>query len=148
MQNNLASPQAIRKDHRVSCKWCCVLHLLWVDTILCRWIDGYISTTTITANVLWPFVQDYPGELVPEETFAWHLLLGFIVQGKITEAGAPTIRLGATPSRLISDPPPSSPYFYAGCPSCCNPRNLSCLVIGFNWTTQRHTKQQISLIGV
>jgi len=26
------------------------------------------------------------------------------VQGKITEADTPTIRLGATPSRLISDP--------------------------------------------
>ena len=27
-----------------------------------------IATTT-TTTVLWPFVQDYPGELVPEETF-------------------------------------------------------------------------------
>jgi len=27
-----------------------------------------------------------------------------MVQGKITEADTPTIRLGATPSRLISDP--------------------------------------------
>jgi len=29
----------------------------------------------------------------------------------------PTIQLGATPSRLIRDPPPSSPQFYTGCPS-------------------------------
>jgi len=33
------------------------------------------------------------------------------MQGKIAEADTPTIRLGATPSRLISDPPPSSPIF-------------------------------------
>jgi len=30
-----------------------------------------------------------------------------MVQGKITEADKPTIWLGATPSILISDPPPS-----------------------------------------
>jgi len=34
-----------------------------------------------------------------------------MVQGKTSEADTPTIRLGATPSRLISDPPPSSPIF-------------------------------------
>jgi len=34
-----------------------------------------------------------------------------MVQGKITEADTPTIRLGATPSVLISDPPPSSSIF-------------------------------------
>jgi len=34
-----------------------------------------------------------------------------MVQGKITETDTMTIRLGATPSRLISYPPPSSPIF-------------------------------------
>jgi len=29
-----------------------------------------------------------------------------MVQGEISEADTPTIRLGATPSGLISDPPP------------------------------------------
>jgi len=38
-------------------------------------------------------------------------LLDFIVQGKITEADAPTIRLDATQSRLSVPPPPSSPIF-------------------------------------
>jgi len=33
------------------------------------------------------------------------------MQGKMTEADTPTVRLGATPSGLISDPPPSSPIF-------------------------------------
>jgi len=27
------------------------------------------STTTTTTTILWPFVRDYPGEPVPEETF-------------------------------------------------------------------------------
>jgi len=34
-----------------------------------------------------------------------------MVQGKISEADTPTIRLGATPSGLISNQPPSSPIF-------------------------------------
>ena len=38
-------------------------------------------------------------------------LLDFMVQRKISQADTPTIRLGATPSGLISDPPPSSPIF-------------------------------------
>jgi len=45
------------------------------------------------------------------------LLLDFMVQGKITEAGTPSIWMGATPSGLISDPPLSSHHFYARCPS-------------------------------
>jgi len=44
---------------------------------------------------------------VPEEI----LLLDFMVQGEISEADTPTIRMGDTPSRLICDPPPSSPIF-------------------------------------
>ena len=38
-------------------------------------------------------------------------LLDFMVQWKITEADTLTVRLGTTPSGLISDPPPSSPPF-------------------------------------
>jgi len=54
-------------------------------------------------------------------------LLNFMVQGNITEADTPTIWLCATPSGLISDPPPSSLHCYAGChcPSCLSPPNLS-----------------------
>jgi len=51
-----------------------------------------------------------------------------MVQGRITDT--PTVQLGATPSELVSDPPPSSPYFYAGFPSCHNPPNLSWLGTG------------------
>jgi len=53
------------------------------------------------------FFQDHPSEPVPEEIFFWT----FMVQGKITHGDSPTIRMGATPSGLISDPPPSSPIF-------------------------------------
>jgi len=47
-----------------------------------------------------------------------------------SEADTPTIQLGATPSGLISDPPPSYPHFYTGYPSCHNPPNLSWLGTG------------------
>jgi len=57
-------------------------------------------------TVLRPFFWDYPGKLVPKEIF-WT----FMVQGKITEADTLTIQPGATPSRLISGLPPSSPIF-------------------------------------
>jgi len=53
-----------------------------------------------------------------------------MVQGKITEVDTPTVQLGATPSELISEPPPSSPHFYARCRSCHNPPNLSWLGTG------------------
>jgi len=60
-----------------------------------------------------------------------------MVQGNITEAETPTIRLGATPSGLISDPPPSSPHFYAKCPSCRNPPTLSWLGTGTKYAGLR-----------
>jgi len=43
---------------------------------------------------------------VPEE-----ILWTFMVQGRITEAETPTIQPVASPTRLISDPPPPSPIF-------------------------------------
>ena len=48
-------------------------------------------------------------------------------KGRYQRANTLTSRLGATPSALISDPPLSSPHFYAWCPSCHNPPNLSWL---------------------
>jgi len=73
-------------------------------------------------TVLWPFFWDHMNETVPEN------LVDFVMQGKITEADTPTIRLGATASGLISDPPPSSSP--AGCPSCHNPPTSSWLGTG------------------
>jgi len=53
-----------------------------------------------------------------------------MVYAKITEVDKPTVQMGATPSELISEPPPSSPHFYDGCPSCRNPPYLSWLGTG------------------
>jgi len=50
-----------------------------------------------TTSVLRPFFWDHPGELVPEENF-WTLWC----RERLTEADAPIIRLGATPSGLTS----------------------------------------------
>jgi len=48
-------------------------------------------------TILRPFFWDHPGELVPKEN-VWTLWC----KGRLTEADTPTIRLGATPSRLTS----------------------------------------------
>jgi len=50
-----------------------------------------------TTTILSPFFWDHPGKPVPEENF-WTLRC----KGRLTEADTPTIRLGATPSRLTS----------------------------------------------
>jgi len=89
----------------------------------------HLQPTTEHTHI--PFMalfQDYSGEPVPEDIFFWT----FIVQGKITEADTPTSRLGAIPSGLRSDPPPSSPHFYAGYPffRCATLPTLSWLGTG------------------
>jgi len=55
---------------------------------------------------------------------------GFYGAGKDNGADALTIRLDATPSRLLVPPLPSFPHFYAECRFCCNPPNLSWLGTG------------------
>jgi len=60
----------------------------------------------------------FPG--LPGCASARNLFLDFMVQGKTTEADTPTIRLGATQSGLISDPPPSSPIFTLDAPPAAN----------------------------
>jgi len=54
--------------------------------------------------------------------------------------------MGITPSGLISDPPPSSPHFYAGCPSGHNAPLLSWLGTGTKYTGL-HT-QNCQILGV
>ena len=65
-----------------------------------------LSTTT-TTTVLRPFFRDHPGEPVPEEN-CWTLWC----KGRLTEADAPNIRLGATPSGLTSAHLHRPPIFY------------------------------------
>ena len=62
-----------------------------------------------TTTILWPFCRDHPGEPVPEQNFwtSWY-------KGRLTEADTPTIRLGATPSRLTSAHLHHPPHFFTG----------------------------------
>jgi len=98
-----------------------------------------ITHTHTTANAPWFFVRYrcYINHLLTYRFTAlflglpgWagarrNLFLDFLVQGLITEADTVTIQQGTTPSRLISDLSPSSPHFYARCPSWCKPPTLS-----------------------
>jgi len=90
-----------------------------------------ITHTTISR----PFFRNYPGEQ------------DFMVQGKITEADTPTIRLSATPTGPISDPPPSYPPFLCRMPFLPQPsyfalawnRHQICwLAYPVAWYTQWH----------
>jgi len=57
-------------------------------------------------TVLRPFFRHYCGEQVPEEKTS-----SGVYGAREDNIDTLTIRLGATPSGLISDPPPSSPHF-------------------------------------
>ena len=108
-----------------------IISLFAVFTLSCRLLKvwtttkKYICSHTHTHN---HFVARFPG--LPGWASARRNLLDLRVQGKIMEADTPTIQLGTTPSGLISDPPSSSPHFYARCRSCHNPPNLSWLGTG------------------
>jgi len=83
-----------------------------------RPISCYIHHHTTTVSR--PFFRDHLGELMPEENF-WTLWC----KERLTEADTPTIRLRATPSGPIRDPPSLfSIFFYTRCPSCRNCFNL------------------------
>jgi len=97
--------------------------------------------------VLQPFVQDYSSGPVQEQTFTYSYLKtsgcmsSFWISrsmGKITEASVPTMRLDATPSGPSTPHIHHPPQFYAGCPSCRNPPNLSWLGTGTKYVGQ-HT---------
>ena len=81
----------------------------------------------INSQCLWLWIS-MPAVLVTVPTVMQNLLSsGFYGAGKITEADALTIHLDATPSGLLVPPPLSSPHFYAECPFCHNPHDLSWL---------------------
>ena len=69
-----------------------------------------------TTTVLRPFFRDHPGEPVLEENFwtSWTLWC----KGRLTEADTRTIRLGITPSGLISAHLHHPIFLQVGCPSC------------------------------
>jgi len=62
-----------------------------------------------TTTVLRPIFWDHLGEPVPEENFCT-----LQCKGRLTEADIPTIRLGATPSRLTSAHLHHPPIFFRG----------------------------------
>jgi len=80
-----------------------------------------VCLSTVKTHVHKPLYGPFSG--LRRWSSARRNFLNFMVQGKITDADTLTIRMGTTPSVLISDPPPSSLHFCAGCPSCCNPPN-------------------------
>jgi len=92
----------------------------WNKVLLptCPATSAFRRTHTHT-TVLRPFFRYYPGEPVPEENF-WTLWC----KGRLTEADTSTIRLGATPSRLIRDPPPSSIHFVCRMPFLPQPSHF------------------------
>jgi len=70
--------------------------------------SGMLHAHTHThTTILRPFFWDHPGEPMPEENL-WTLRC----EGKLTEADTPTIRLGATQSRLSSAHLHHPPIFY------------------------------------
>jgi len=73
-----------------------------------------------------PFYSPFYGS--PGWASARRELLDFMVQGRLTEADTPTIRLGATPSGLTSAHLYHSPVFLQdGCPSCCPTNSVKAL---------------------
>jgi len=82
----------------------------------------------------WASTRTYIHPLIPENfrmcdrCLSTSLILRVV--GKIIESSALIIRLDTTPSGPLIPPPPSSPQFYARCPSCRNPPNLSWLGTG------------------
>jgi len=77
---------------RATGRWCCA--------------TGHVSYTH-TYNRFTALFPELPGWAGVRR----NLLPDFMVQGKITAADIPTIQLGATLSRLISNSPPSLPIF-------------------------------------
>jgi len=80
------------------------------------------NTHTYTCNCFKALFLGLPGRAGSRRD----LRLDFRMHGKITEADTSTIRVGATPSGLIT----AHLHFYAGCPSYHNPPTLSWLGTG------------------
>ena len=82
--------------------------LLYSLYVHCVQINSRNNNATTTPP---PFYSSLSGTTreswCQKKIFLWT----FMVQGRITEADTLTIRLGATPFGLISDPPPTSPIF-------------------------------------
>jgi len=83
------------------------LHSLYTGSLTPRPLSLCVTHTQ-------PFYGPFSGTTWVSWRQKKKLLLDFMVQGEIS----PTIRLGATPSGLISNQPPLSPHLYTGYSSC------------------------------
>ena len=97
----------------LQCRWC-RRRVVLLCSALCpaiwyRLFYAGIPSHTHTHTHTQPYYGPFTG--LPRWAVARRNLLDFMVPGKITEAETPTIRQGATPSGLISDPGPSSCLF-------------------------------------
>jgi len=107
-------------------------HFLLAGTSLLSTSTRDTSTHTHIA-VLWPFVWDFPGGPVPEETYTdyWNVLwdsviiLDFMKHGEDNRGKCTDNPAGFHPIRTIDAPTSIIPRFCAGCPSCRNLPNLS-----------------------
>jgi len=98
----------------------------------------YIITEHTHATALRPFLQDYPGEPVPEEIFFWTLwgARGDIKGRHIdNEAGRHSNRTNQRSTSITL-------HFYTRCPSCHNPPNLSWL-----WTGTKYAGLHTQWLG-
>jgi len=98
-------------------------HLSSISLVYLQLLQATFTHNTHTNNHFTALIPGLPGWAGARRNH----LLDSMVEGEISEADTLTIRLGATPSGLISNPPPSSPIFYTGCPSSHNAADLSWL---------------------
>ena len=96
----------------------------WIELTFCRPLHATLWAQCVTPPQLFkrPFLQDHPGEPVPEENF-WALWC----KGRLTEADTDH-PAGRHSIRTSQCPPPPSPHFLqAGCPSCHPPNTVKAL---------------------
>jgi len=95
-------------------------------------ISNDCSAFTHTA-ILRPFVWDYLSGPVPVETFTHShpkrvvIILDFMRHGEDNRGMCTDNPVGRHPIRTIDAPTSIMPQFYARCPTCHNPSNLSWL---------------------
>jgi len=88
---------------------------------------------------------EYTGEPVPEEIFFWTLWCKQKQDNRGThpQSGLAPLHLDQSAIHL------HHPHIYTGCPSCCNPPNLSCLGTGtkYAYGVTPNGVQNASVVG-
>jgi len=101
-------------------------------------LQAWQSFCTTSLHVLFGL----PLGLEPSTLYSIHFnhLLDFYGAREDNRSRYTNSSAGRPPCELVSDPIPSSPHFYARCPSCCNHPNLSWLGTGTGtcWIANPH----------